>query len=98
MYSKRRQTQTIFKKLEAHNTFTYRIASGAIAARFKSVLSKLISGDQTGFIPGWYIGENTRLVYDVMLYTEEKNIPEILLVIDFKKAFGSVAWKFIDET
>ena len=39
----------------------YKIASGAIANRIKWVLDKLINKDQTGFIKGRYIGENTRL-------------------------------------
>ena len=40
----------------------YKIASGCIAQRLKSVLPKLISSDQTGFLSGRYIGENTRLI------------------------------------
>ena len=76
----------------------YKIASGCIAKRLKSCIHKLISSDQTGFVPGRYIGENTRLVYDLMQYTEENNIPGILLMIDFEKAFDSVSWNFIDKT
>lgn len=38
----------------------YKIASGYIAERIKTTLYKLISEDQTGFISGHYIGENTR--------------------------------------
>ena len=39
----------------------YKIASGAIANRLKTVLVILIDKDQTGFIKGRFIGENTRL-------------------------------------
>ena len=49
-------------------------------------------------MPGRYIGENTRLVYDLMQYTEENNLPGTLLMIDFEKAFDSVSWNFIDKT
>ena len=73
----------------------YKIASGVIAARIKSTLQKLIHSDQTGFIAGRYIGENTRLIYDIMQYTEENNIPGLLLSVDFEKAFDSVSWPFI---
>ena len=73
----------------------YKIASGVIAARIKSILHKLIHSDQTGFIAGRYIGENTRLIYDIMQYTEENNIPGLLLSVDFEKAFDSVSWPFI---
>ena len=44
----------------------YKIASGSIAYRIKSVLNKLIHGNQTGFMSGRYTGENTRIVYDFM--------------------------------
>ena len=44
---------------------------------------------------GRYIGENTRLINDMMQYTEENNIPGLLLSVDFKKAFDSVFWPFI---
>ena len=74
---------------------SYKIASGVIAARIKSTLHKLIHSDQTGFIAWRYIGENTRLIYDIMQYTEENNIPGLLLSVDFEKAFDSVSWPFI---
>ena len=45
-----------------------------------------------------FIGENTRLLYDVMQYTEEHKIPGLILLIDFEKAFDSVSWKFIDKS
>ena len=61
----------------------YKIASAAIANRVKPLLQNIISSDQTGFVPGRYIGENTRLIYDLLNYTEEHNIPGILLMIDF---------------
>ena len=73
----------------------YQIASGVIAARIKSTLHKLIHSDQTGFIAGRYIGENTRLIYNIMQYTEENNIPGLLLSVDSEKAFDSVSWPFI---
>ena len=71
---------------------------GTLANRIKTVLPKIINSDQTGFIPGRYIGENTRLIYDIMHYTEENNIPGTLLMIDFEKAFDSVSWNFIQKS
>lgn len=72
----------------------YKIASGCIARRIKEVLRILINEDQTGYICGRYIGENTRLC---MEYTEVHNIPGLLLLIDFEKAFDSVSWEFISN-
>ena len=76
----------------------YKIASGCVSMRLKTCIHKLISSDQTGFVPGRYIGENTRLVYDIMQFADENDIPGVLLMIDFEKAFDSVSWDFIDKT
>ena len=47
----------------------YKIASKAIVKRLETVLSNLVHTDQTGFIKGRYIGENIRLINDVMEHT-----------------------------
>ena len=73
----------------------YKIDSGTTANRIKGTLQKLIHKDQTGFIAGRYIGENTRLVYDIMHHTEEHNLPGLLLLVNFEKAFDSVSRSFI---
>lgn len=78
-------------------TVVYKIATGCIAERINFFLDKLISNDQTGFVKGRFIGENIRLVYDIMNYTERKQIPGLIMLIDFEKAFDSVSWKFIFE-
>ena len=74
---------------------SYKLTTSVIAGRFKSVLPNLISKSQTGFIKGRFIGESTRLVSDIMRYTESKNITGLLMLIDFKKAFDSISWKFM---
>ena len=76
-------------------TVTYKIASGAIANRIKTVLNSLISHNQNGFVPGRYIGESTRLIYDIMHFTELHDIPGLLILIDFEKAYDSISWKFL---
>ena len=73
----------------------YKIGSAAIANRIKTMLPELINEDQTGFMSGRYIGDNLRLIYDMIAYLKEKNLPGLLLNIDFEKAFDSVDWKFM---
>lgn len=73
----------------------YKIASGTIANRLKTVLDYIINNDQTGFIKGRTIVENVRIIYDVMKFTEEHTIPGMLLLIDFEKAFDSLSWNFL---
>lgn len=76
----------------------YKIASGCIAERIKVHLDKLINTDQTGFIKGRFIGENIRLIYDIIQYTDYKQIPGLLMLIDFEKAFDTISWEFINQT
>ena len=47
----------------------YKIPSGYIAERLKTCMDKLISRAQTASLKGKLIGENIRLVYDLMNYT-----------------------------
>ena len=75
----------------------YKLTSSCIAERIKKVLDFLISNDQTVFIKGRFIGENTRLVYDVMQQSDMRNIPGLLLLLDFEKAYDSVSWKFMNK-
>jgi hypothetical protein len=65
---KPRQFMKNWRPINLLNT-VYKLASNCIAERIKSVLPILISNDQTGFIPGRYIGENTRLIYDILHFT-----------------------------
>ena len=73
----------------------YKIISSAVANRLKKILDKLISKTQTGFVSGRYIGENIWLIYDLLHYTEKENIPGLIMLVDFEKAFDSVSWSFI---
>ena len=76
----------------------YKLASATIANRLKPYLDSLISKTQNGFVPGRYIGECTRLIYDTMYFAEKHNLPGMLVLIDFEKAFDSVSWTFIYQT
>ena len=76
----------------------YKIASKAIAARIEKVLPLLINSNQTGFVKGRYIGENIRLINDILEQTKAQDIPGILLLLDFRKAFDTVEWGFIQNT
>ena len=76
----------------------YKIAAKSIANRLKPSLPNLINYDQIGFIKGRFIGENIRLIDSVIFYAEEKNIPGLLLFLDFEKAFDTIEWSFIRKT
>ena len=54
----------------------------------------MINADQTSYIKGRYIGENVRLISDIISYTAAKNLPGIAIFLDFEKAFDSIKWNF----
>ena len=74
-----------------------KITSKVIAERMKSLLPKLIHYNQSGYIPGRNISEKIRSILDIMDYTRIKNLPGILLFIDFEKAFDSSEWTFLEK-
>ena len=76
----------------------YKLASGSIAERLRYTLDSIISNCQTGFIKGRFLSDSTRLIYDILHVTEKNNIPGLLMLIDFEKAFDSLSWKFLYDT
>ena len=74
---------------------SYKIATGCIASRIKSVLPFIINEDQSGFMSDRSTSDNIRLIYDVLEQARLQNKPGLLLLIDFEKAFDTVAWSFI---
>ena len=73
----------------------YKLASAVISNRLKKVLDNIINENQKGFIAGRFLGENVRLIYDVLFESKKQNLPGLLLPTDFEKAFDTVSWKFI---
>ena len=63
--------------------------------RLKKTLNYVLSDCQTGFIKGRYVSESTRLIYDLLHAAENKNMPGMLMLIDFEKAFDSLSWSFL---
>ena len=76
----------------------YKIASKAIASRIKNVLPALIHSDQSSFMKDRFIGQNIRLINDILEQTELQDVPGILLQLDFRKAFDTVEWPVIQQT
>ena len=76
---------------------SYKIGSGCIANRVKKVLPSVIDLDQTGFMSDRFTGDNIRLIYDTLNFSKVQNQRGLLLLVDFEKAFDSVAWSFIEK-
>ena len=69
----------------------YKIFSKIIALRFQSVLPKIISKYQKGFLKDRNITELIRSIDDITNATYSTNSTGLLASVDFKKAFDSVS-------
>ena len=56
----------------------YKLASAVISNRLKKVLDNIINENQKGFIAGRFLGENVRLIYDVLFESKKQNLPGLL--------------------
>ena len=75
----------------------YKILTKVLANRLEKVLPKIINPDQTGYVKGRYIGENIRLIQDLMSYLEKENSPGIAVFVDFRKAFDTIEWNYLEK-
>ena len=76
----------------------YKIAAKCIANRVKKVITSIISEEQTGFIKGRYIGENVRLISEVIENANKTDEPGLIFFTDFNKAFDSLDHSFLWKT
>ena len=67
-------------------SIVYKIVSAALANRIKPLLPSLIPPTQTGFVDGQFIGDSTRLIYDLINTVQEKKIVRLLMLIDFENS------------
>ena len=56
----------------------YKMAAKVIANHVKDIITKIIDHSQTGFIKGRYIGENIRLLFEIIDAAEEENKPGLI--------------------
>ena len=73
-------------------TFVYKIESAYIANRIECVLPYLINEVQTDFMTYLFIGDDIRLMYDLITYVNNNKMSGLLLCLDFEKAFDSLDW------
>ena len=75
--------------------YDYKILTFILAKHIQSVISKLIFQEQCGYIKGLYIGQNARLIKDIIEYYDNNNLPGAIICLDFEKAFDSLNWNFM---
>ena len=77
----------------------YKIITKVLAERFKPWLDRIISENQTAFIPGRLITNNVLIAHELMHFLHTKNLKNKFMAIklDIFKAFDKVEWKFLDS-
>ena len=86
-----------YRPISLTNT-DYKLLAHVLANRLHTILHKIISADQTGYIRKRYIGTNIRKILDTVEYLDKNKQSGILLMLDFEKAFDTVKWPFLFKT
>ena len=73
----------------------YKIIAFVLSERIKKNIQKLIGKDQSAYLENRFIGNNARLLLDMLEYTDNEKIAGIMICLDFKKAFDSLNWEFM---
>ena len=61
----------------------------------KNCIDSVIHPDQSGFLKGTNIGNNVRLLLDVIEYTDSNKLPGAVLLLDIENSFDSVSHEFL---
>ncbi|XP_010446092.1 PREDICTED: uncharacterized protein LOC104728863 [Camelina sativa] len=84
-----------FRPISCLNTL-YKVVSKLLVARLKPILPDLVQKNQTAFIKGRLLVENTLLAAKLVNgYHHEKGPKRITIKVDIAKAFDTVRWEFI---
>ena len=73
----------------------YKIVSKALAARLKDILPKIISSEESAYVKNRFIGENGRLISDIIEVADLFNTEGYIVTMDIKKAFDSLDYTFL---
>ena len=64
----------------------------------KHCMGSLIHTEQSGFLKGRNIGNNIRLILDIIEYCDKNDLPGSIILLDIEKAFDSVKHDFLIES
>ncbi len=73
----------------------YKVLAKMLAGRLQGFLPHIIRPNQTGFVEGRSILDNTFLAQEALEWAEESNQDLVLLLLDFDKTFDRIEWDFL---
>ena len=68
-----------------------------VTSTLKNVISKQVHSDQSGYIKGRNISFNIRLIPDIIVYFEENELKDVIILLDFQKVFDRVSHLFLQD-
>ena len=68
----------------------HKILTKMLSNRIKGYLYKVIGEQQTGYVPGRFIGLSLRKMIDIIAFLEKEETPALLLQVDYLKCFDTV--------
>lgn len=80
--------------------FAYKIVATILAGKLSKVLDKIISPNQSAFVKGRWIAENTAFAQEIVHKVQNHKGKKGLMIIkmDLKKAYDQLEWNFLDKT
>jgi hypothetical protein len=75
--------------------------SSTISNRIKPVLNNIISPQQSAFLPGILITDNTLIAYATFHYPKQSKAKKhgyVGITLDMAKAYDRIKWQFLEQT
>lgn len=73
----------------------YRIILKLLAKRLNGVMDKLVSLNQSTFIPKWCLFDRVLVLNEFFDFARRNRKGLFLFKVDFKKAFDSISWDYL---
>jgi hypothetical protein len=73
----------------------YKIITKVLNNRLSCCIKKVISDSQSGFIRGRFILDSVVALHEILHEVKKDKQNDILLKIDFEKAYDKVNWQFL---
>ena len=73
----------------------YRILAFVLSNRLQNIIPSIVNTDQTAYIKGRYMGQNIRLLLDIINNYNTKDKQGFIMTLDFTKAFDTLERNFM---